>query len=207
MAFIKNQTSEPVNEDERAQPRDFENLTKQLNSSDSSVRRWAARDLADCPDASAALVARLNREKDMSVREVILSSLTNLGDEVAITGLINCLRSEDAGLRNESIEVMKQLPEETAPIMRSLFHDQDSDVRIFAVNILESLRHPDVESWLVEIIATDDNVNVCATALDLLVEVGSKLAEQSIIQLKARFTEEPYIQFAADLALKRINQD
>jgi HEAT repeat protein len=59
---------------------------------------------------------------------------------------------------------------------------------------------------LIEVIEHDQNVNVCATALDLLVEVGSKDAEQPIVRLKARFTEEPYIQFAADLALKRISE-
>ena len=206
MAFIKKQTSEPINEDERTQPRDCENLVIQLDSPDPVARRWAARDLADCPEASSALVSRLNRESDMSVRELILSSLTSLGDEVAVAGLIECLRSEDVGLRNESIEVMKHLPDEVSPIMLNLLVDEDVDVRIFAVNILESLRHPDVEAWLIEVIEHDQNVNVCATALDLLVEVGSKDAEQPITRLKARFTEEPFIQFAADLALKRITE-
>jgi HEAT repeat protein len=206
MAFIKKQTSEPINEDERTQPRDCDNLVIQLDSPDPVARRWAARDLADCPEASSALVSRLNRENDMSVREVILSSLTSLGDEVAVAGLIECLRSEDVGLRNESIEVMKHLPDEVSPIIQNLLVDKNVDVRIFAVNILESLRHPDVEAWLIEVIEHDQNVNVCATALDLLVEVGSKDAEQPIVRLKARFTEEPYIQFAADLALKRISE-
>ena len=206
MAFIKKQISEPINEDERTQPRDCENLVIQLDSPDPVARRWAARDLADCPEASSALVSRLNRESDMSVRELILSSLTSLGDEVAVAGLIECLRSEDVGLRNESIEVMKHLPDEVSPIMLNLLVDEDVDVRIFAVNILESLRHPDVEAWLIEVIEHDQNVNVCATALDLLVEVGSKDAEQPITRLKARFTEEPFIQFAADLALKRITE-
>jgi HEAT repeat protein len=206
MAFIKKQSSEPINEDERTQPRDCKNLVIQLDSPDPVARRWAARDLADCPEASSALVSRLNRENDMSVREVILSSLTSLGDEVAVAGLIECLRSEDVGLRNESIEVMKHLPDEVSPIIQNLLVDKNVDVRIFAVNILESLRHPDVEAWLIEVIEHDQNVNVCATALDLLVEVGSKDAEQPIVRLKARFTEEPYIQFAADLALKRISE-
>jgi HEAT repeat protein len=130
-----------------------------------------------------------------------------LGDEVAMAGLVDCLRSEDAVLRNESIEVMKQLPEEVALIMRGLLADQNPDVRIFAVNILESLRHPDVEAWLIEVIKRDDNVNVCATALDLLVEVGSKSSEEPLKSLKIRFADEPYIQFAVDLALKRISEN
>jgi HEAT repeat protein len=207
MPLIKNQQSDRVIVDERTKSRDCASLVKELENPSSIARRWAARDLADCHDASAALVSRLNREDDISVREVILTTLTNLGDNIAIAGLVDCLRSEDAVLRNESIEVMKQLPDEVAPIMRGLLHDQDSDVRIFAVNILESLRHPDVEAWLMDVINNDHNVNVCATALDLLVEVGSKSSEEPLNALKIRFAEEPYIQFAVDLALKRISED
>lgn len=203
MAFIKQNTSK-LAEEARHQPRDYDHLLSQLNDADAAVRRWAARDLADFSDASSALIARLNNEKDNSVREVILTTLTRLADATAIAGLAECLRSEDPALRNESIEVMKQLPDNVAPIMRSLLLDADPDVRIFAVNILESLRHPEVEHWLIEVIVNDDNVNVCATAVDLLAEVGSSDAESALLNLKARFHNEPYIQFVVDLALKRI---
>ncbi len=145
-------------------------------------------------------------EQDLSVREVILTTLTRLGDATAVAGLVNCLRSEDTALRNEAIEAMKQLPDEVAPIMHGLLTDADPDVRIFSVNVLESLRHPDVETWLIEVIASDLHVNVCATAVDLLSEVGTAAALAPLTQLKARFAAEPYMQFAADLALHRIQE-
>ena len=91
--------------------------------------------------------------------------------------------------------------------MHGMLKDTDSDVRIFAVNILESLRHPQVESWLIEVIESDPHVNVCATAVDLLGEVGSSAAREALVRLKGRFPEEPYVQFAADLALRRIDED
>jgi HEAT repeat protein len=206
MAFIKKQLNQTVTEDERKSSRDCANLVLELASDNPSVRRWAARDLTDCPDASAALVQRLQHEEDYSVREVILTTLTTLGDEVAVAGLVACLKSEDVALRNEAIEAMKQLPDEVALIMRELLDDPNPDVRIFAVNILESLRHPEVESWLVDVIEHDPQLNVCATAVDLLGEVGSDAAREALQHLKARFVDQPYIQFAADLALKRINE-
>jgi len=126
---------------------------------------------------------------------------------VAVTGLVECLRSENASLRNEAIEAMKQLPDEVSIIMRGLLLDADPDVRIFAVNILESLRHPDVESWLITVIEQDPLLNVCATAVDLLGEVGTAAAREPLKRLNQRFPGEPYIQFATDLALKRINSD
>ena len=204
MAFVKTSKSQTNVHAARNLARDCYGLVSELDSSEPMARRWAARDLADCPEASSALLARLQEEMDASVREVILTTLTRLGDEVAVAGLVQCLRSEDAALRNEAIEGMKQLPDEVAPMMRGLLADDDADVRIFAVNILESLRHPEVEQWLIEVIEGDVAVNVCATAVDLLGEVGTIAASEPLKRLKARFATEPYIQFAADLAIKRI---
>lgn len=207
MAFIKKQSSEAVVHEARKRPRACPDLLAGLENDNATTRRWSARDLVNCPDVAAALVDRLKREGDLSVREVILTTLTRLGDSLAVAGLIDCLRSEDVALRNEAIEAMKQLPDEVAPIMQGLLADLDADVRIFAVNILESLRHPDVESWLIDVIETDPHVNVCATAVDLLSEVGTQAALEPLARFKARFADEPYVQFAADLALSRIHEE
>jgi HEAT repeat protein len=204
MALVKQQQSEIIDQDERKQVRDCASLELQLSDPDPTARRWAARDLVDCPNASTGLIAQLQRELDSSVREIILTTLTQLGDEQAVAGLVNCLHSEDVALRNEAIEAMKLLPDEVAPIMSKLLQDPDPDVRIFAVNVLESLRHENVEEWLKDVIDQDCHVNVCATAVDLLGEVGTSYSSESLENLKARFPDEPYISFAVDLALKRI---
>lgn len=182
-------------------------LEHQLAQPTAEVRRWAARELTACPEGAILLVQRLLQEPDASVREVILTSLSRLGDASSVQGLVQCMRSEDAALRNQAIETMKQMPQVVAPIMQDLLRDPDSDMRIFAVNILESLRHPQVEQWLIEVIQSDPHVNVCATAVDLLGEVGSATAVAPLLQLKARFQGETYIQFAADLALRRIQEN
>ncbi len=204
MAFIKQSKRAQRTVDERVEGRDHDGLIRQLDSSDATARRWAARDLAGDPRASAALVVRLQCESEVSVREVILTSLMRIADPAAISGLITCLSSEDASLRNEAIEAMKSMPADVAPIMRDLLTDPNPDVRIFAINVLESLRHPEVESWLIDVIARDPLVNVCGTAVDLLTEVGTMASHDALECLKVRFAAEPYIQFATTLALKRI---
>lgn len=206
MALIKRTATSPRPADTRGKARSLAGLTEELDSDNPVARRWAARDLVSHPEASAALVNRLAREEDASVREVILLTLTEIGGAEAVDALVECLRSEDAALRNEAIEAMKNLPEAVAPIMAGLLEDADPDVRIFAVNVLESLRHPNVERWLISVIEQDPHVNVCATAVDLLGEVGSKLSVLPLQQLKQRFPNEPYIGFAADLALNRIRE-
>ena len=206
MPFIKPQPSGIIGECERKRDRDCASLALQLSDPSPTARRWAAKDIVYCANASGALVEQLRREEDGSVREIILTTLTRLGDEQAVAGLVEFLRSEDVTLRNEAIEAMKQLPDKVAPIMGSLLADPDPDVRIFAVNVLESLRHEQVEEWLKEVIEQDPHINVCATAVDLLGEVGTSYSLEALRNLKARFPDEPYITFATDLALKRICQ-
>ena len=204
MAIVKRSKTENVDSDERHRPRDLAGLTVNLEAANATARRWAARDLADFAEAVPALVGRLELEADATVREAIFMTLTEIGDATAVQGLVKCLRSEEAALRNEAIEAMKHLPDAVAPIMAGLLADPAPDVRIFAVNILESLRHPDVEKWLIDVISDDSHINVCATAVDLLGEVGTEAAIAQLEALKRRFAGEPYIEFAADLALRRI---
>ena len=204
MALIKHTTSLPRTKNTREGKRTPEGLIAELDSENPVARRWSARDLASHPEAATALARHLALETESSVREAILVSLTTIGGPEAVDALVTCLRSEDVALRNEAIEAMKSMPEAVANIMAGLLRDKDPDVRIFSVNVLESLRHPNVENWLISVIEQDPHVNVCATAVDLLGEVGSKLAILPLQQLKLRFPNEPYIGFAADLALKRI---
>jgi HEAT repeat protein len=177
-----------------------------LQDADACGRRQAAREIVHCPEAATALLSRLKREEDVAVREIILNSLLGLNDPSAISGLVDCLRSDDAALRNEAIEAFKKMGSEVDPILHSLLADPDPDVRIFVVNTLDSERRPEAEKWLIKVIELDSHVNVCAAALDLLCEVASEASVDPLIQLKARFRSEPYIQFAADLALKRIRE-
>jgi HEAT repeat protein len=183
-----------------------EELAMELEDSDATVRRHAAQKITSCLGAATALVGRLKSEKDTAVREAILNSLLRLHDPSIGSGLADCLRSEDAALRNDVIEAFKQLGDEVSPILRSLLADPDPDVRIFVVNILNSEHRSDVEQWLLEVIERDTHVNVCATAVDLLCEVGTEAAIDPLLHLRARFAHEAYIQFAVDLALKRIRE-
>ncbi len=206
MGFVKKH-DKPCFQDRRSIKRDYEGLKKQLNDPDPSVRRWAAKDIVSYSGASLVLVERLKKEPCRDVREAIFTSLIHIKDEVAMEGLIDCLRSEDASLRNESIEAIKLLSEEAEPLLKNLLHDVDADVRIFAVNILESLKHPDLEDWLIEVINRDRDINVCASAADLLAEIGTEKSIKPLRELLVRFSDEPYIRFVVETAIKRISYE
>lgn len=191
--------------DRREQKRDYEGLLTQLQAKTAAERRWAARDLAEYPESSQALAQRLEVETCASVREVILTSLAQHNTADAVSGLLPLLRNSDAALRNGVIQMLQQMPDVVAPHMQTLLADSDPDVRIFAVNVLESLRHPDAPQWLCDVIDQDEHVNVCASAVDLLAETGDSSAIPALNRLLERFPEQPFIAFAVQVALRRID--
>jgi hypothetical protein len=179
-------------------------LVAQLGDADASVRRWAARDLGSHPQAAAALCARLGVEADASVRAVLFTSAARLGGGAVAQGLLPLLRSEDAALRNGAIEVLAGLHEAVAPHVEALLHDTDADVRIFTVNLLGDLQHPRVPHWLAQVLLEDPAVNVVGAAIEVLAEVGSADTLPALDAASARFADDAYIGFAAELARTRI---
>ncbi len=183
---------------------DLGGLIHQLNDDDAGTRRWAARDLAEFPQAVEALSRRLEIEADHSVREVIFTTLNRIGGVAAVDGVLPLLRSEDANLRNGAIEVLSALPQAVGPRIEALLHDVDVDVRIFTVNLLCDLKHPDVPQWLQQVLQSEAHVNVVAAAIEVLAEVGNAKVLPALHAVRKRFPDDPFIGFAADMAQQRI---
>lgn len=189
---------------EREHPRDLAGLCAQLREGDLDQRRWAARDLVGLPAAGAALGEQLLREAEPSVREAIFTTLKAHASEAAAAALLPLLRSEDAVLRNGAIEALSGMPQAVAPKVAGLLRDQDPDVRIFTVNLLGDLQHPQVPQWLAQVLAHEAAVNVVAAAIEVLAEVGGPEHLGALQEAKRRFADDPFIAFAADMAAQRI---
>ncbi len=179
-------------------------LGARLRSDEPALRRQAARDLAMMREGIPILCDHLEHEPAVSVRSVIMTSLIQSRSRAAVEGLIRYLRSENTALRNESIEALQDMPEEVAPYMEHLLSDPESDVRIFAVNILSVLPDARAPEWLQKVILEDPHVNVCAAAVDCLAEVGTPDSIAALKELRLRFGDHPFMTFAIDAAIKRI---
>lgn len=192
--------------------RDHDILAAELWSDVPSVRRAAVRELAApgrtapgiTPGIARLLCNRLDVETSPSVRSVIVTSLISIGTPEVAARLTDHLHSDDAQLRNAAIEALQEMPDAVVPLLERLLDDEDSDVRIFAVNILAVLQHRQAPEWLARVIRTDPHVNVCTAALDGLVEVGAAGMISDIELLAARFPDSAFVRFAADTAIRRI---
>jgi len=208
MALIKPGMEQPSsNNDQRRQSRNMAGLLEQLEHEDITSRRWAARDLSAHRHSAPYLCERLLHETEQSVREAIFDSLLKIGDEAVVEGLLPLLHSEDAALRNGVIELMQDLPAQISPHIERLLQDPDSDVRIFAIDILKVLAHPKTPIWLQQVLRNEQHINVLATAVDRIAEVGTPEMIPDLLALKQRFSDQAYIGFAVDTAINRIGAD
>ena len=191
-------------EERRENQREGAGLLEQLQDTRAVARRRAARELAGDAAAVDAICNALEVETDAGCRHAMLTALLVTGGERAKARLLQLLRSEDAGLRNGAIEVLQGMPGLAGEYMDGLLADPDSDVRIFSVNILESLCHDRVPEWLMQVLHNDDHVNVCAAAVDVLTEVGGPECLLALEALPYRFPDEPFVDFAVRTAVRRI---
>lgn len=183
--------------------RSFDTLIAGLHAADAETRRGAARGLGEHPAAARHLAFAVAAETDESVRETMFTALIRIGSADAADGLVPLLQSEDVALRNGAVEALKTMPDAVAERVAAMFTGP-TDVRIFVVEILGALAHPQSPRLLIEILDAEDEVNVCAAAVNALVECGDRTAIRPLQRLLERFPDEPFLAFAVRTALARI---
>ena len=202
MGLVKRTT--PLTTDEPAPARSVGELLADLAAPSPGQRRAAIRELGAYPTAARPLCEHLSRESDLSVRESILTALMRLASGEVVAGLIPYLASEDVWLRNAVIEALPRMAQASrAALTEQLLHPE-ADVRILSVTALAQLRDSVVTARLVQLLADEPDVNVCAAALEDVAERGTGSAIPALHALAARFDDEPFIAFATGLAISRI---
>jgi HEAT repeat protein len=176
-----------------------------LSRPDPETRWSAARALGGRADAVPALAAALGAEQVPRVREAIMTALMRIGDQASVVALLPCLRSQDAGQRAAAIEVLQSLPGAILPFMASLLGDSDSDVRILATELARNMPAADANHVLCTLLEHEQHPNVCAAAIDVLAEVGTREAVPVLQACAERFAGTPFLPFAVSTAIARIS--
>lgn len=204
MGLVKGKTAAtPVQTTADVLP-DLPALLVDLSAPESGTRRAAARELAAYPQAAMDLCDRLEVETSPSVRAAIFAALIRQQTAEVAARLARHLRSDDASLRNGAIEALQEMPDAVVPHLQGLLADADSDVRIFAVNILGALCLAEAPRWLAEVVRRETHINVCAAAVDALAEVGGLEVIDDLQALRDRFAGDAFMVFAIDTAIRRI---
>jgi HEAT repeat protein len=204
MALVRSGTKAGSAGPEAPAPLDGAELRCALDAPDAALRARAAIALAGVPGTEALLAARLVIEEHAGAREAILLALARMRSAAAARCLAELLACADAALRNGVLDSLAAMPEQAAGLIEDLLAHADPDVRICAVLLLADLDHPKVQPWLLRLLTEQDDPNLCAAAAEVLAEVGDATAVPVLRVVADRFAREPFVVFAARMAIARI---
>lgn len=180
-------------------------LVLQALASPVNEERWrAARAAANVPGADAALSQALRTEADPRVREAMLTGLARIGTPVALEFLLSMLRSDSAALRTGALDALRMV-RTLGAVPSQLLGDADPDVRILSCELARSLPAAEANRLLCDLLAGEQNANVCAAAIDVLAEVGGPEALRALADCAQRFRDTPFLLFAIGAVSDRIN--
>jgi HEAT repeat protein len=203
MPFVKRETPAKT----AAEKPDLTAELVNLQSADADIRWSAARALGAHPEAVPALAAALAAEQAPKVREALATALLRVGNQASVECLVPHLRSPDAGLRAVAIEALQAMPEATQPFMNRLLADEDSDVRILALELVRGMPAEDVTRMVCGLLEREQHANVCAAAVDVLAEIGTPQALPALRACAVRFAGTPFLPFAVSAAIARISAE
>lgn len=170
----------------------------------SAEQRWdAARSLSD-HGSEAVLKEALATESEPRVREAILTSLARIGTPESAEAVIPHIRSNDASLRTAALDALRAMPTAAAVRLPELMTDSDPDVRLLACEVARHLPGDEATRLLCKLLETEQQVNVCAAAVEVLAEVGGPEAVPALQACVARFGAEPFLVFSIRVATERL---
>jgi HEAT repeat protein len=176
-----------------------------LLTSASPDERWeAARAAANVAGGLSAIAAALPTEHDPRVREAMFTSLARHGTAESIEVLVALLRSDTASLRTGALDALRITVDASPNLLPRLLSDKDADVRILSCELARSLPNLEATRLLCKLLAAEQEINVCAAAVDVLAEVGGIDALACLNECASRFGDSPFIAFAIKTATDRI---
>jgi HEAT repeat protein len=171
----------------------------------SDDERWtAARSASEIPDNISLLSNALSREGVPRVREAIFTALAKIGTAESAAVVLPHLRSDDAARRTGALDALRAMAPAAGAHLPLLLSDADPDVRLLACELARNLPADEASRTLGALIEREENANVCAAAIEVLAETGDAAILPALSACAARFPNDPFLGFAADLASRRI---
>lgn len=169
-------------------------------------RSYALEEMVKFKDGAHFLVDKLiehDTHKDTASR--IAAVLSNMDpDEAPIEEVMELLKLSNAYVRNLGISILQDYGQAIKYYIVKFLIGDDYDLRIFAINVLGDVNFAESRDMLIELLEKEENVNVAMTAVDYMAEIGQPEDVELLKQVKERFKDETYAQFAVDAAIESI---
>ena len=141
---------------------------------------------------------------NIGVQEAVDRALRKIGGPEVVHAVIPMLRSDDAPVRNLSMDLLRALGNSDLEALFQLLHDADADVRIFASDILGSVGTVLAVPPLCRALLHDPEVNVRYQAA---VSLGTLAFPEAAPSLNKALEDEEWVQFSVIEALTKIRDE
>ena len=143
-----------------------------------------------------------NSDTAKNISAYIAAELGNMDPKKApIEEIMELLKLHNAYVRNLGISVLQNYGDAIKYYIVKFLIGDDKDLRIFAVNVLGDVNFAESRDMLLELLEKEDDINVSMTAVDYIAEIGELEDIDQLENIKQRFNDEPYVQFAIDRAI------
>ena len=181
-------------------------LLGNLQSSETTVRKYAAEDLGDLrePGAINPLIA-LVHDPEKVVQEAAAQALIKIGGEETAREVVKFLQSEEAFVRNFASDILTNMGEDALSIVGEHVSDPDHDVRKFSVDILGLIGVPEATQFLYTAL-NDEHINVVCGSVEALGNIGDDNAVL-LLSEKVGSVNDPWLKYMIIEALGKIGKE
>ena len=167
--------------------------------------RWAAaRSAPDIPGSARILGEALRRESNPRVREAMFTGLARIATAESVEQILPFLRSDEAHLRTGALDALRTMKGAVSPYLRRLLEDDDADVRLLACELVRNVPDGEAARLLCGLLEAEREPNVCASAVEVLTEIGGSEALPVLARCEERFSATPFLVFSIKVAADRI---
>lgn len=179
-------------------------VKQRIKSASVDERISCAGELINYPGKeSVCLLIELLYDEQQTVVNAAENSIRNINTPHSISETITLLYSENVKIRNLAVEILSKIGSAAISTVSKLINDPNSDVRKFAVDILERIHDPNTEDSLIHALL-DENINVASQAAIALGKIRSKPAVPFLIDC---LKKESWLKICAIQALGEIDRD
>ena len=172
----------------------LQQLLRELSSEDTVTRKYAAEDLGEIKNKQAIKpLISLFDDAEKSVQEAAVEALKHIGGKATVVAVSPLLRSEKASSRNFASDILVETGNCAIEELAQLIHDDDHDVRKFAVDILGLIGSKEATEQIIEALK-DPHINVVCGAVEALGNIGDKNALKALIDLLNR-AQDSWLKF------------
>ena len=188
----------------------FEDLEEAINffhsNDETDMQDYAVEEIVKFDGGGDFLISYIdNEDADKRVSTKVAAVISNMDpDEAPIEKIMDLLKLNNAYVRNLGISVLRDFGDSIKYYIVKFLIGDDRDLRIFAINVLGDVDFAESRDMLVELLETEQDINVAMTAVDYMGEIGEEEDVPLLESLKERFSGDFYAEFAVDGAIKLI---